>query len=213
MNYKLLSSISLILVVVTTSADSKRTDVLLLPHLNDWQVEQFSGETAYQLIEVDGRYALRAYSHQSASGLVRKLDVDLTKTPYLNWSWMVESVLKDVDETTRQGDDYAARVYVIVSGGVFFWRTRAISYVWASKQPKRSSWPNAYSDHSMMVAVESGSAMVGEWVSEKRNVLEDIRDVLGIDITSINAVAIMTDTDNSKQSATAFYGDINFSSY
>ena len=63
-----------------------------------------------------------------------------------------------------------------------------------------------------MVAVQSGDERVGEWVHEKRNVLDDIKNLLGIDATSIIAVAIMTDTDNSKQSASAYYGDIFFTS-
>ena len=64
-----------------------------------------------------------------------------------------------------------------------------------------------------MVAVQSGNEKVGEWVQEKRNILEDIKNLLGINATRINAVAIMTDTDNSRQSATAYYGDIFFTSH
>lgn len=61
-----------------------------------------------------------------------------------------------------------------------------------------------------MVAMESGPELAGQWVTEKRNVLEDIEKLLDIDKTQIDAIAIMTDTDNSKQSATAYYGDIYF---
>jgi hypothetical protein len=205
---------SMLLVTATiTSASMHKIDVLTLPDISDWEKKEFSGETSYQLVSIDNRHALRARSNASASGLVRKIEVDLNKTPYMNWSWKVDAILDNVDETTKAGDDYPARVYIVVSDGFFFWQTRALSYSWASKQAKGSSWPNAFTDNATMVAVQSGDERVGEWVQEKRNILEDIKNLIGIDATSINAVAIMTDTDNSKQSATAYYGDIFFTSY
>ena len=189
-------------------AETPAIEVLTLPDLSQWKTETFSGETTYEVISIDNQPAIKASAEQSASGLVRKMKIDLTKTPYMNWSWKVDNVLKDVDETVKSGDDYAARVYVVISGGMFFWRTRAISYAWASQQPKDSIWPNAFTDRAVMVAVESGAEKTGQWVTAKRNILEDIKMLLGIDKSSIDAVAIMTDTDNSKQSATAYYGNI-----
>ena len=204
--------ILLLLTATLSSASITRVDVLQLPDINAWEKQVFSGVTSYELHEIDGRQVLKAISKQSASGLVREIEVDLTKTPYMNWSWKVDSILSDVEETKKSGDDYAARVYVVISDGFFFWQTRALSYVWASKQAKGSSWPNAFTGKATMVAVESGEDSVGEWVEEKRNVLDDINNLLGIDATRIDAVAIMTDTDNSRQSATAYYGDIFFTS-
>ena len=204
--------ILLLLTATLSSASITRIDVLKLPDINAWEKQVFSGVTSYELHEIDGRQVLKAISKQSASGLVREIEVDLTKTPYMNWSWKVDSILSDVEETKKSGDDYAARVYVVISDGFFFWQTRALSYVWASKQAKGSSWPNAFTGKATMVAVESGEDSVGEWVEEKRNVLDDINNLLGIDATRIDAVAIMTDTDNSRQSATAYYGDIFFAS-
>jgi len=210
---KLFAIISLLLVTATiTSAAMNRIDVLTLPDMTGWEKKEFSGETTYQLVSIDNRQVLKASSNASASGLVRKIDIDLNKTPYMNWSWKVDAILDDVAETTKAGDDYPARVYIVVSDGFFFWQTRALSYSWASKQPKGSSWPNAFVDNATMVAVQSGDERVGEWVQEKRNILDDIKNLLGIDATSIIAVAIMTDTDNSKQSASAYYGDIFFTS-
>jgi hypothetical protein len=200
----------LLISVVTPFASSSSVAVLKLPDISDWKTEIFSGETLYELVNVDNKSAIKAISNRSASGLVRKMTVDLTKTPYMNWSWKVDSTLRGIDETQKSGDDYAARVYVVISGGFLFWRTRAISYAWASEQPKNSSWPNAFTNNAIMVAVESGDTLTGQWVTEKRNILQDIENLLDIDKTQIDAIAIMTDTDNSKQSATAYYGDIYF---
>lgn len=179
--------------------------------LQGWQEEEFSGETRYTLVSDDGRRVLAAESRGTASGLYRTLRVDLHKTPYLHWSWKVANTLDGVNERSREGDDYPARVYVVFSGGLFFWRTRAINYVWSSNQPEGAEWPNAYADNARMIAVRSGDRQVGRWVTERRNVLEDYRRLFGEDIRYADAVAIMTDTDNSGQAARAFYGDIYFS--
>lgn len=178
--------------------------------LQGWESKSFAGKTEYTLVETNGRRALRAVSRATASGIYREIAVDLKRTPFLNWSWKVNNVLEGVNERSKSGDDYPARVYVVVSGGVFFWKTRSLNYVWSSTQPVDSSWPNAYTGNVWMLAVESGSAKAGQWVSEKRNIREDFERLFGKEIDRIDAVAIMTDTDNSGQAATAWYGDIFF---
>jgi Protein of unknown function (DUF3047) len=179
--------------------------------MHGWQPKRFAGETHYSLVNDHGRHVLRAVSHASASGLYRQVHINLARTPYLHWSWKVGNVLGHADERTRRGDDYAARVYVVFSGGLLFWRTRAIDYVWSSNQPVGSVWPNAFTSHVRMVAVESGPARIGRWMDERRDVRADYRRMFGADPGPVDAVAIMTDTDNTGLAATAWYGDIWFS--
>jgi hypothetical protein len=179
--------------------------------LHGWRPKRFAGVTHYSLVNDHGQRVLRAVSHASASGLYRQVHIDLARTPYLHWSWKVGNVLAHADERTRRGDDYPARVYVVFSGGLFFWRTRAIDYVWSSDQPVGSVWPNAFTDHVRMVAVESGAAKLGRWVNERRDVRADYRRLFGAEPGDVDAVAIMTDTDNTGLAATAWYGDIWFS--
>lgn len=115
------------------------------------------------------------------------------------------------DERTRAGDDYPARVYVVFSGGVAFWRTRAINYVWSNKQPVDCNWLNAFTGNARMIAVQSGSGHVGEWLEEHRDVRADYRDLFVAEPGNVDAEAIMTDTDNIGTVASAWYGDIWFS--
>jgi hypothetical protein len=171
----------------------------------------FTGKTHYSLKRSDGRLALRAESNAAASGLYRKVNVDLDKTPVLNWTWKVDNVLAGADEHIRAGDDYSARVYVVFSGGPRFWRTRAINYVWSNKQPVDSIWPNAFTGNARMIAVESGTGRVEQWVSERRDVRADYQRLFGEKPGRVDAVAIMTDTDNTGATAAAWYGDIWFS--
>ncbi len=201
---------------LTLITNASASEILRIPILNPtslelWETKSFQDQTRYTMVTIDGYNAIKAQSENAASGLVRKITVDLTKTPYLHWHWRIDNVLQNTDEKTKRGDDYPARVYVIVSGGLFFWQTRALNYVWSSNQIVNSTWPNAFTDKAVMVAVRSGTTQTGQWLHETRNVLEDLPRYLQKSTTHIDAVAIMTDTDNSGQSATAYYGEIYFS--
>jgi len=179
--------------------------------LAGWQERSFRGHTDYRLVRIEGSTVLQARSAASASGLYRQVEVDLTQTPVLHWSWKTDTLLQGNDEHTRAGDDYPARIYVVFSGGAFFWRTRAINYVWSSHQPQGSQWPNAFTGNARMIAVSAGKQGLGEWQHLQRDVRADYRRLFGSDPGRVDAVAIMTDTDNTGQRATAWYGDIWFS--
>lgn len=184
---------------------------LLDDGLQAWQPERFKGETQYRWITLDGRGAIEARSRASASGLVKRRKIDLAKTPYLHWRWRVMNTYAGNDETRKSGDDYPARVYVVVSGGLRFWRTRAVNYVWSSRQPPGSSWPNAYTANARMLVLRSGDNGLGEWQEERRDVRADLRRLFGEDITHVEAVAIMTDSDDTGLEATAYYQALYFS--
>lgn len=178
---------------------------------NGWENHSFEGLTNYSLILDKNTTVLKAESQASASGLVNRTRIDLDKTPFLNWQWKVDKSLYRLAETFKEGDDFAARIYIIVDGGVFFWNTLALNYVWSSSQPINSLWDNPFTSNAKMIAIQTGDKNSNQWQTEKRNVREDLRRAYGKDIRIIDAIAIMTDTDNSGQKATAYYGDIYFS--
>lgn len=208
------SLLVLALVVTSTVALAKsRFDIsdFSTSSLKGWESKSFAGETDYSLVTEDGRPTLRAQSNDSASGLGKKVKIDLTKTPYLNWSWKIDGQLSGLDERSKSGDDYVARLYVVKSGGALIWKTKALNYVWSSNQAKESVWPNAFQPkNATMMAVRGKQDSTGVWVTEKRNVREDLKRVFGKDFKKIDAVALMTDTDNSGLNATAYYGEIFF---
>lgn len=181
--------------------------------LKQWEAHIFHQQTDYRLITdaSSNQQVLKASSKDSASGLIKKQRIDLTKTPFMTWRWKINSFLT-TQERSKSGDDYAARLYVLVDGGVLFWQTKSINYVWASNMPKLTVWPNAYAgDAVQMLALRGKTDPLNTWMTEKRNVREDFKRYLGLDIQFIDAVALMTDTDNSHAAVTAFYGDITFS--
>ena len=181
--------------------------------LSEWLPKKFVGQTAYSKAMVDGDMVLKAVSQNSSSGLIKKIRVDIKKYPFLIWRWRIGNRLSGAfDEKLKSGDDYAARIYVVVSGGLAFWNTKALNYVWAKNSPKWSTWPNAFAkDNAIMTALRSSEAPISVWHWEKRNIQEDFKTLFGKDIRFIDAVMLMSDTDNTKKKVTAYYGDIYFS--
>ena len=177
--------------------------------LTGWQPKSFEGETRYRLIkDGEGATVLEAVSKAAASGLVLERKIDLTKTPVLIWRWRIERPVDPPDELSKEGDDFAVRVYFLAPGAGWLSFPDSVVYVWASRQPEGSAWPNPYTKKAHMVAVDSGAKHAGQWRTHRRNMREDFRRYFGRDITEITHIAIMTDTDNSKLSARGWYGDI-----
>ncbi len=178
----------------------------------DWREKEFVDHTEYEQVSLDGEQVLKARSQGAASGLFREIEVDLNKTPILTWRWRVDAGPDKLDEESKSGDDFAARLYVVVSDGWFFWQTRTLNYVWSSREVGERSWPNPYApDNAFMLPLRNGRTEKGQWVTEQRNVQADLKRYLGKHYDNIEAVAIMTDMDDSGSTATAYYGDIYFS--
>lgn len=181
--------------------------------LTGWRDETFRGraKTSYRLVRENGRTMLMAQSRHAASGLLRKVALDPRRYRVLRWSWKVQHTLKGEDVTRKSGDDFAARVYVVFPR-TFFWQTRALNYVWAARLPKNAVVRSPYTGNAAVVAAESGDGKAGTWVKEERNVYDDYRRAFGEEPPLIGAVAVMTDTDDTRDEVSAWYGDITLSS-
>jgi hypothetical protein len=181
-------------------------------NLKGWEEKIFKSSTSYQLSQLEGKRVLLAKSQNSASALIKKIHVDIRKYPFLNWSWRIENRLVTENEKDKSGDDYAARIYVVIDGGIFIWRTRAINYVWANRTSKGEIWENPFAGkNALMVALRNSQDKLSTWYSEKRNVSVDLKRLFGTAVHYIDAIAIMTDTDNSHGHAKAYYSDMYFS--
>lgn len=198
-------------------AEIRNTDIIVgdfsRSQLTGWEAKEFSGKTAYSFVEdrEQGQYVLKAQASASASGLFNKTKIDLSKTPYLNWSWRVENIFSSVDESSKSGDDFPARIYVVVERGLMGLNSVSLNYVWASRRPVQHLWTSPYTDQVKLFATDSGSQKLGAWIRHKRNLREDLYKAFGEKIAEIHATAIMTDSDNHGGDATTFYGDIWFS--
>jgi hypothetical protein len=185
--------------------------------------------TTYTLVKDSDTVVIKAVAEASASGLTREIKINPKEYPIVQWRWKIMNILKKGDVHKKEGDDYPARIYITFeydpSKLSFFEKAKyktirllygeypplaAINYIWESKAPVGTMVPNPYTDRVMMFVVESGSAKLNQWVNEERNVYEDYKKAFGEEPLMISGVAIMTDTDNTGESATAYYGDIVF---
>jgi hypothetical protein len=185
--------------------------------------------TNYTLIREGDAVVVKAVSEASSSGLTRDITIDPKEYPVVQWRWKVGNLLTTSDVTRKDGDDYPARLYITFaydsSKVSFFEKTKyeaarllygqypplgALNYIWDTKAAKGTIVPNPYTSRAMMIVVESGAADVNRWITEERNVYEDYKAAFGEEPPMISGVAIMTDTDNTGEAATAFYGDIVF---
>ena len=199
------------------AAAGQHPPILELANFNDkslaaWSHKKFSGVTRYVVVQDGEDSVLNAKSHNSASGLYLHKRVDLTEYPFIHWRWKIAQRLGDRNESCKQGDDFAARIYVVVGGGFFPWKTKAITYVWSKQMPRGSEWPNAFAgDSVMMHSVRGGGDALNTWHSEKRNLLEDMRRLHGNSVRYMDVLAIMSDTDNGGGVVEAWYDDIYLS--
>ncbi len=191
--------------------------------------ENIHAHTQYDLVNDEDRIVVKAVSRQSSSGITREITIDPKKYPVVQWSWKVTNVLKNGNVHKKSGDDYPARLYITFeydsSRVGFFEKAKyetakllygqyppigAINYIWESTSPIGTSVPNPYTDRVNMIVIESGETLLNEWITEERNVFEDYKHAFGEDPPNISGVAIMTDTDNTQESAVAYFGDIVF---
>ena len=212
MNHRLFRGVAMVALV--TLPIQAAPDMAFNPEaILDWESHSFSGKTRYELVETAQGKAIHARCEGgSASGLFRRETIDLEKTPVIEWRWRVDEPLNGGDETRKSGDDFAARVYAVDEYSYLRWRTRAISYVWASEQPTGSDWENPHQSRAHMVAVQSGSPDdPGDgWRTQRRNLRKDFSRFHDRDLESINVIAIMTDCDDTGQPTEAWYGNIRF---
>ena len=194
-----------------------------------WDFGGRSRPTRYSLVADDGIVVLRAEADASTSGIVREVRFDPREYPILSWRWKAMTVVERGDIRTKAGDDFAARVYVTFALDpaalppsermkLSFARlvhgekvpAAALCYVWDGKSPRDTTVPNAYTERVRMIVAESGAARTGRWVSMQRNIRDDYKRAFGSEPAGVTGVIVSTDTDNTGESAVAFYGDISF---
>lgn len=195
-------------------ATSQPTELPVVPFndstLQDWKERSFSGNSTYELVDINGLRVLKGSTDGAASILYKEKKINLSKTPLITWSWKIDDIYQNIDEQTRQGDDFPARLYVVAKTGLLPWQTLALNYVWSSNQATGESWPNPFTDKAKMIVVQTGDSNAGKWVTQTRNIATDFKEQFGRDIDSISGYAVMVDGDNAAKQGTAWFADISF---
>jgi hypothetical protein len=182
--------------------------------LSDLQVRKVRGadnKTIYSIGKNESGNFLKAVADNAASGLGKEVKINLNKTPFINITWKIEKDLAGIKEDTKKGHDFAARVFAVKKTGATPLSNRAINYVFSSNNDVGSNWPSPYTKKSIDNVLASTQNNLNEWITVKANVKEDFKRFHNLDVNELDGLAIMSDTDNSKMTAVAYYQNIFFS--
>jgi hypothetical protein len=173
-----------------------------------WGKADYNGFT----IAAEGSRSLHLLSRSTSSMIVKDIagKVNLKETPVLQWSWRIVTLPTGGDARRAATDDEAGQIYVIWRRFPEMLRSRIIGYVWDTTAPAGEFVKSQKTGTVTYVIVRSGSAGLGTWLSEQRNVLEDFRKIYGDTPDSPDAIGVGIDSDDTKSSAEGYVGPILF---
>ena len=182
-----------------------------LAELEIKKVRGADNKTIYSVGSNDNGNFLKAIADNAASGLGKEVKIDLNKTPFINITWKIEKDLVGIKENTKKGHDFAARVFVVKKTGATPLSNRAINYVFSSNSKVGLNWPSPYTKKSIDNVLATTENNFNQWITVKANVKDDFKKFHDLDVNQLDGLAIMSDTDNSKMKAIAYYQNIYFS--
>ena len=182
-----------------------------LSELDVRKVRGADNKTTYTIGSNENGNFLKAVADNAASGLGKEMKIDLNKTPYINITWKIEKDLPGIKENTKKGHDFAARVFAVKKTGATPLSNRAINYVFSSNNEVGFNSPSPYTKKSIDNVLASTKSNLNEWITVKANVKKDFKKFHDLDVNELDGLAVMSDTDNSKMKAIAYYQNIYFS--
>ena len=182
-----------------------------LSELDVRKVRGADNKTVYTVGSNENGNFLKAVADSAASGLGKEVKIDLNKTPFINITWKIEKDLQGINENSKKGHDFAARVFAVKKTGATPLSNRAINYVFSSNSAVGESWPSPYTKKSIDNVLATTKDNLNVWVTVKANVKEDFKKFHDLDVNELDGLAIMADTDNSKMKSISYFQNIYFS--
>ena len=182
-----------------------------LSELDVRKVRGAENKTIYTVGSNENGNFYKAVADNAASGLGKEVKIDINKTPFINITWKIEKDLPGIKENTKKGHDFAARVFAVKKTGATPLSNRAINYVFSSNNEIGFSSPSPYTKKSIDIVLASTKENLNQWITVKSNVKEDFKKFHSLEVNELDGLAIMTDTDNSKMRAIAYFQNIYFS--
>jgi hypothetical protein len=177
-----------------------------------WTHQRFSGETDYERTRLDGVAAIRAVGRRSASGLYREVDYRVSDHPWLEWSWRVEQIQRTADIRIKEREDFAAAIFLIFGRpDMLDQDVPTLVYVWTSELLPEGAVVDSPHHPGFLrsIVVQSGDARRGEWLTERRNVVDDFhRTFMREPPATVEVIAIFTDNDQTDEPVEAYYSAI-----
>ena len=182
-----------------------------LSELDVRKVRGADNKTVYTVGSNENGNFLKAVADNAASGLGKEVKINLNKTPFINITWKIEKDLQGINENSKKGHDFAARVFAVKKTGATPLSNRAINYVFSSNSEVGQSWPSPYTKKSIDNVLATTKDNLNVWVTVKANVKEDFKKFHDLDVNELDGLAIMADTDNSKMKSISYFQNIYFS--
>ena len=213
---KIIPKLFILILFMTSSSYSNEIKVFEFTEkeLSELQVRKVRGadnQTIYSVGSNDKGNYYKAIADNAASGLGKEIKIDLNKTPIINITWKIEKDLPGIKENTKKGHDFAARVFAVKKTGATPLSNRAINYVFSSNSEIGFNSPSPYTKKSIDNVLATTKDNLNKWITVKANVKEDFKRFHDLDVNELDGLAIMSDTDNSKMKAVAYYQNIYFS--
>ena len=177
---------------------------------DEWQEILIRGETEYRVTASAGRVAIRAIGQDSASGLVRRVQVNPVNCPKIEWSWRVDQLQETADIRLKEKEDVAASIYLMFGDPGLLLTPKqvpSLRYVWTNQQMDVESIVDSpYLPGTVKSLVVRSGSRQPEWFIESRNILKDFERAFGYTPKeAIEAIALFTDNDQTKEPVLAYY--------
>ena len=213
---KVVSKLLIIILIISGPSFADKVNIfefteIELSELDVRKVRGADNKTEYSVGSNENGNYLKAVADNAASGLGKKVIIDLNKTPIINITWKVEKDLAGIKENSKKGHDFAARVFAIKKTGATPLSNRAINYVFSSNNKVGENSPSPYTKKSIDNVLATTQENLNEWVTVKANVKEDFKRFHNLNVNQLDGLAIMVDTDNSKMKAISYFQNIYFS--
>ena len=212
LNYILIIFLSFLNITLAESVNVFEFTENELSTLKVRKVRGADAKTQYSLGNNENGKFIRAKASNTASGLGKEIKINLNDTPFLNITWKIEKDLSGIDEGSKKGHDYAARVFVVKKTGATPLSNRAMNYVFSSNNDVNTYHPSPFTKKSIDYVLSTTKENLNQWVTVKVNVRDHFKKFHNLDLNEISGIAIMSDTDNSKLNSIAYYQNIYFSS-
>ena len=201
-----------LLVISSSKSETLKVFEFTNEEFDQLKKRKVKGETTWTLGSNESGNFIKAEAEGVGSGLGKEVLINLNKTPIINITWKIEKDLSGINENSKKGHDFAARVFVVKKTGSTALSNRAVNYVYSSNSEIGEYWRSPYTKKSIDYVLSTTKQNLNEWVTVKANVKEHFKLLHDLDVNELNGVAIMTDTDNSKLKAVSYYQNIYFSS-
>lgn len=196
-----------------------------------WRHQPFPGKapTQFKYAREDGRHAVSVTASSSASMLRRRLRIEPADLGSVVFSWKVPALIADADMASGESDDAPVRVMLVFDGDRSRFSARdamlselmraltgeempyaTLMYSWCSRREAGTVVTNARTSRVRTVVVESGPQKLNRWLDYRRNVRADFERAFGEPPGALVGVAIMSDSDNTRSLARAWYGPLHF---